>query len=85
MKMKFLVISIFVTIVIIFNLTNGQKAGKKDKAQGRPKPVRKMSPRSAMTSYCTMSDSDPSDGEDMKERLVDYISCKESVMVSCNW
>ena len=51
----------------------------------RPPPTRRMTPRSAMIAYCSMSESDPAvDGGKMKERLMAYISCKESTMVSIN-
>lgn len=50
----------------------------------RPPSTRRMTPRSAMIAYCSMSESDPAVGDQMKERLMAYISCKESTMVSIN-
>lgn len=68
--------------------TNGDMSAnqvKRQRAPGQRPPTRRMTPRSAMTAYCSMSESDPAvDGDRMKERLMAYISCKESTMVSIN-
>lgn len=92
-----LLISLLVAVIMMVNYATSQMApripppvtpaAQKPQRQAKtpraPKPKpKKFSPRSAMDSYCLISDSDPNDGNQMKERLMDYVGCKESAMVS---